>query len=109
MDDIIPTIQALARWIDTNGYRSAGCNLELVAGDFARWGRLGGLETLQRYGRPWFALLGQRRWGRVGQGVLDHYRAQLRSETGGMTAAPFLFATPCVPRRVCTDVGLDLT
>ena len=22
------------------------------AGDFARWGRLGGLETLRRYGRP---------------------------------------------------------
>ena len=27
------------------------------AGDFVRWGRLGGLETLRRYGRPWFALL----------------------------------------------------
>ena len=52
-----------------------------AAGDFARWGRLGGLETLRRYGRPWFALLGQRRWGRVDAGVLDHYRAQLQAKT----------------------------
>jgi effector-binding domain-containing protein len=29
MDDVMPTIQALARWIDANGYRSAGCNREL--------------------------------------------------------------------------------
>jgi effector-binding domain-containing protein len=29
MDDVMPTIQALARWIDANGYRSAGCNSEL--------------------------------------------------------------------------------
>ena len=34
-----------------------------VAGDFVRWGRLGGLETLRRYGRLWFSLLGRRRWG----------------------------------------------
>jgi len=29
MDDVIPTIQTLARWIDANGYRSAGYNREL--------------------------------------------------------------------------------
>jgi effector-binding domain-containing protein len=29
MDDVMPTIQALARWIDANGYRSVGCNREL--------------------------------------------------------------------------------
>jgi hypothetical protein len=34
-----------------------------AAGYFVRWGRLGGLETPRRYGRPWFALLGRRRWG----------------------------------------------
>jgi hypothetical protein len=33
--------------------------------DFARWGRRGGLETLRRYGRGWFALLGRRRHGRI--------------------------------------------
>lgn len=47
------------------------------AGDFARWGRLGGLETLRRYGRPWFVLLGRRRWGRVGAEQLAEYRAEL--------------------------------
>jgi DNA-binding transcriptional MerR regulator len=29
MDDVMPTIQALARWIDANGYRSAGYSREL--------------------------------------------------------------------------------
>ncbi len=52
-------------------------------GDFARWGRLGGLETLRRYGRPWFVLLGRRRWERIGADVLVDYRAeQLAAKTG---------------------------
>ncbi len=52
-------------------------------GDFARWGRLGGLETLQRYGRPWFLLLARRRWKKVGAEALDRYRAeQLAAKTG---------------------------
>ena len=29
MDHVMPTIQTLARWIDTNGYRSAGYNRKL--------------------------------------------------------------------------------
>jgi effector-binding domain-containing protein len=29
MDDVMPTIQALTRWIDANGYRSVGYNREL--------------------------------------------------------------------------------
>jgi effector-binding domain-containing protein len=29
MDEVMPTIQTLARWIDANGYRSAGYNREL--------------------------------------------------------------------------------
>lgn len=29
MDEVMPTIQALTRWIETNGYRSAGCNRQL--------------------------------------------------------------------------------
>ena len=47
-----------------------------AAGDFVRWGRLGGLETLRRYGRPWFSLLGRRRWERVGAETLNRYRAE---------------------------------
>jgi hypothetical protein len=37
-----------------------------TAGDFARWGRRGGLETLRRYGRRHYALLAGVRWGRPG-------------------------------------------
>ena len=33
--------------------------------DFVRWGRRGGLCTLERYGRAWFALLARRRWGKI--------------------------------------------
>jgi hypothetical protein len=53
-----------------------------AAGDFARWGHLGGLETLGRYGRPWFALLGRRRWGRASAEALDLYRAELTAKAG---------------------------
>ena len=54
-----------------------------AAGDFARWGRLGGLETLRRYGRPWFVLLARRRWKKVGAEALDRYRVeQLTAKAG---------------------------
>lgn len=29
MNSVVPTIQTMARWIEANGYRSAGCNREL--------------------------------------------------------------------------------
>ncbi len=45
-------------------------------GDFVRWGRRGGLETLRRYGRPWFSLLGRRRWGRVKAEALSRYLSE---------------------------------
>ena len=45
-------------------------------GDFSRWGRRGGLATLAFYGRPWFSLLGRRRWGKVGAGTLARYRVE---------------------------------
>ena len=35
------------------------------AGDFARWGRRGGLRTLALYGRGWFVLLARRRWKKI--------------------------------------------
>ena len=53
-----------------------------AAGDFVRWGRLGGLKTLERYGRPWFALLARRRWGRVSAEALASYRAELAVKAG---------------------------
>jgi len=38
---------------------------EAHAGDFARWGRRGGLATARRYGTAWMALLARRRWERI--------------------------------------------
>lgn len=38
---------------------------EIHAGDFARWGRRGGLATLRRYGTAWFSLLAKRRWEKI--------------------------------------------
>jgi hypothetical protein len=46
--------------------------------DWQRWGARGGRETLRRYGRPWFALLARRRWGRVGPGELESALATMR-------------------------------
>ena len=37
MDEVMPTIQTLARWIDANGYRSAGYNREV----YVQYGRIG--------------------------------------------------------------------
>jgi hypothetical protein len=39
--------------------------------DFARWGRRGGLATLERYGRAWFVALGKRRHGRITRSQLE--------------------------------------
>jgi hypothetical protein len=43
---------------------------EVHAGDFARWGRLGGLATARRYGTAWMALLARRRWEKIGADAL---------------------------------------
>ena len=43
------------------------------AGDFARWGRRGGLATLRLYGAPWFSLLALRRWKKVGAEALGEH------------------------------------
>ncbi len=45
-----------------------------AAGDFARWGRMGGLATLRRYGTDWFALIALKRWGRITAADLDAAR-----------------------------------
>ena len=44
---------------------------EAHAGDFARWGRLGGLATARRYGTAWMSLLARRRWKRIGAEALE--------------------------------------
>lgn len=77
----------LAALIEGSTVELAGDEHLLVhraAGDFARWGRLGGLETLRRYGRPWFVLLAHRRWKKVSAEALDLYRAEQLAAKAGM-------------------------
>jgi hypothetical protein len=38
---------------------------EVHAGEFVRWGRLGGLATARRYGTAWMSLLARRRWRKI--------------------------------------------
>lgn len=78
-EDLVALIASSAAQIPAT-YHRAGHS---AAGDFARWGRLGGLQTLGRYGRPWFSLLARRRWGLIDAEQLAHYRAQHRSTKGG--------------------------
>lgn len=46
-----------------------------AAGDFARWGRRGGLRTLELYGSPWFSALALRRWGKISAAALRAARS----------------------------------
>ena len=48
-------------------------------GDFARWGRLGGLETLPLYGPGWFVLLARRRWQKITATQLEEAFAVIRT------------------------------
>ena len=54
----------------------------LHAGEWAEWGRRGGLATLRRYGRAWFRALAERRHGRISPAEL----AELRGEFRGIDA-----------------------
>jgi hypothetical protein len=49
------------------------------AGDFARWGRLGGLETFALYGPGWFVLLAHRRWEKITAAQLEEAFAVIRT------------------------------
>lgn len=77
-EDLAALIESSTVEIESKEHRAGHSQ----AGDFVRWGRLGGLETLRRYGRPWFSLLGRRRWGRVSAEALDHYRANRTAKVG---------------------------
>ncbi len=60
-DDLAALIEASTVLLPREEHRAGHSE----ASDFVRWGRRGGRETLRRYGRPWFALLARRRWGRI--------------------------------------------
>jgi hypothetical protein len=49
------------------------------AGDFARWGRLGGLKTFALYGPGWFVLLARRRWEKITAAQLEEAFAVIRT------------------------------
>ena len=53
------------------------------AGQWAEWGRLGGLATAGRYGTAWFSLLARRRWERVTAEALTEVFGALSGEIGG--------------------------
>jgi hypothetical protein len=69
-EDLAAVVEASAVMIDACEHQ----NGHSAAGDFARWGRLGGLRTLQLYGTSWFALLALRRWGRISPAELEAAR-----------------------------------
>ena len=69
-EDLAALVEASTVLIDAGEHR----NGHSERGDFARWGRLGGLTTLRRYGSDWFSLLALRRWGRISPGDLEAAR-----------------------------------
>ena len=73
-EDLAAVIEGSTRALPATKHR----RLHQDAGDFARWGRRGGLKTLALYGRPYFVLLARLRWGRVGLEALVSYREALR-------------------------------
>jgi hypothetical protein len=73
-EDLEAVIEGSTRELPATEHR----RLHQGAGDFARWGRRGGLKTLALYGRPYFALLARLRWGRVELEALVSYREALR-------------------------------
>jgi hypothetical protein len=52
------------------------------AGQWAEWGRRGGLETLRRYGRPYFSMLRRRRCGLDADELASYRAVQLAAKTG---------------------------
>jgi hypothetical protein len=54
-------IEASAAPVSSSAHRSGHSR----DGDFARWGRRGGLCTRALYGRGWFVLLAGRRWEKI--------------------------------------------
>jgi hypothetical protein len=51
---------------------------EIHAADWPRWGRMGGLKVLERYGAAYFGHLARRRWRRISSDDLARVRERLR-------------------------------
>ena len=79
-----------------------GEHREIHAGDFARWGRRGGLTTLRRYGTVWFSLLAKRRWEKISR---RYTGGGLRGDERGAAMTAVLFP---LGRIVATPGALSL-
>lgn len=73
-EDLEAVIEGSTRELPAEDHR----RLHRDAGDFARWGRRGGLRTLALYGRPYFSLLARFRWGHVEVEAVVSYREAVR-------------------------------
>ena len=60
-EELERAVEASASPVPRTAHRSSHSR----GGDFARWGRRGGLRTLALYGRGWFVLLAGRRWEKI--------------------------------------------
>jgi hypothetical protein len=69
-DDLAELVESSTVLLPEEDHR----NGHSLSGDFARWGRMGGLRTLQLYGTSWFALLALRRWDRISAADLEAAR-----------------------------------
>ncbi|ABG05163.1 hypothetical protein Rxyl_2222 [Rubrobacter xylanophilus DSM 9941] len=74
-EDLVGLIDSSAVTVPASEHRAG----HTQAGDFARWGRQGGLATLALYGRGWFALLARRRWKRITAAQLEEAFATIAS------------------------------
>ena len=61
--------------LGVEAYRAAHAE----AGDFARWGRLGGLKAQGLYGPGWFVLLARRRWEKISAAQLKEAFAAINA------------------------------
>ena len=71
-EELEQAIEASAVEVSYEEHRS-----EIHSADWPRWGRKGGLATLERYGRAWFAHLARRRWRKITAGELARIRNEL--------------------------------
>jgi hypothetical protein len=59
--ELVALIESSALEISEEEHKAS----HIAAGDFARWGRRGGVRTLALYGRGWYMLLGNRCWKQI--------------------------------------------
>lgn len=72
-EELVEAIEASAVAVSCEEHR-----YRIHAADWVRWGREGGLATLERYGRAWFGHLARRRWRKITVGELACVRERLR-------------------------------